>query len=137
MKPLPFALMPALLLAACANPAPGPAAPAAGGPDSARTALNTACRAEAERVVRYRDRGQLMREDDYNARVGTSSYLGPQVMTDQIARIYDRDRLAAECVRNANTSQGAGTQAIEAQPAAPAPAPSPAPTRRRGNVTGR
>jgi hypothetical protein len=132
MKPLPFALMPALLLAACANQAPSPAA----GADGNRSAVNAACRVEAERVVRYRDRGQLMRQDDYNARVGTSSHLGPQVMTDQIAQIYDRDRIAADCVRGANSGPVPAAPAAEPV-AAPAEAPAPTPTRRRGSSAGR
>ncbi|WP_424139629.1 hypothetical protein [Roseomonas chloroacetimidivorans] len=98
-------------LAACAEPPPP-----ATGPQGARAAVNAACRAEAERVVRYRDRGQLMRQDDYNARVGTTSYLGPQVMTDQIAQIYDRDRMAAECVRGATGAESARAPAGGATP---------------------
>ena len=95
MKPLPFALLPVLLAAGCAAPLPG-GSPAQGD----RAAVSAACRSQAERVVNYRDRGQTMRQDEYNARVGTTSYLGPQVITDQIAQVYDRDRMAAECVRS-------------------------------------
>jgi hypothetical protein len=117
MKFQPLALLPALVtvaaLAACAAPPP------ATGTDRERAAANAACRAEAERVVRYRDRGQLMRQDDYNARVGTTSNLGPQVITDQIAQVYDRDRLAAECMR------GASGPETPRGPAARAPAGGP------------
>ncbi|MFH5926781.1 hypothetical protein [Roseomonas xinghualingensis] len=99
MKSQPLALLlAATTLAACAAPAPS-------SPQDARSALTAACRAEAERVVRYRDRGQLMRQDDYNARVGTTSHLGPQVMSDKLAQVYDRDRLAAECVRSTNAAE--------------------------------
>ncbi|HEY8613322.1 MAG TPA: hypothetical protein VIL69_18820 [Roseomonas sp.] len=127
MKPLPLALLPALLLGACTvPPAAGPRAggPVAGpaGVQATRSAANVACRAEAERIVRYRDRGQVMRQDDYNARVGTTSHLGPQVMMDQMAQIHDRDRIAAECVRGATGN--------ESPRAAPGPAPGGAPAGR-------
>ncbi|MBI0535111.1 hypothetical protein D9599_05930 [Roseomonas sp. KE2513] len=69
--------------------------------------MASACRSQAERVVNYRDRGQTMRADDYNARIGTTSYLGPQVMTDQIAQVYERDRIAADCVRSAEPPRAA------------------------------
>ncbi|MFC7735930.1 hypothetical protein ACFQX4_08700 [Roseomonas sp. GCM10028921] len=112
------ALLSGLLLLGCAGGTP--ARPQAGG-ESGRAALNAACNAEAERVVRYRDRGQLMRQDDYNARVGTTSHLGPQVITDQIAQVYERDRLAAECARGAARAE---------QPRAPAIGPAGAPVGR-------
>lgn len=98
MNPLLPALLPLLLVAGCSAPLPGAGG---GAPRGERAALNAACRTQAERVVNYRDRGQTMRQDDYNARVGTTSYLGPQVITDQIAQVYERDRIAAECVRGA------------------------------------
>lgn len=124
MKPLPLALLPLLLTAACAGPAPQ-ASRATGGAQGARAGVSAACTAEAERVVRYRDRGQLMRQDDYNARIGTTSHLGPQVITDQIAQVYDRDRMAAECARNTGVADPSRPAA--AAPAAAAPEPSPAP----------
>jgi len=101
MKFPALALLP-LLAAACATGG----APAPRSAESAdRSAVAAACRTQAERVVNYRDRGQTMRHDDYNARVGTTSYLGPQVITDQIAQTYERDRMAAECVRGANNQR--------------------------------
>lgn len=113
MKPLPFALLPALLMAACAAP-PRPAAQ--GSAQATRSAIGAACTADAERVVRYRDRGQTMRQDDYNARIGTTSYLGPQVMTDQIAQVYDRDRIAADCIRGTNAADSARPSIVPASP---------------------
>lgn len=95
MKPFPLALLPLVFAAACT--APLPSSSASRGNQGAVTA---ACRSQAERVVNYRDRGQTMRQDDYNARIGTTSYLGPQVITDQIAQVYQRDQIAADCVRN-------------------------------------
>jgi len=102
MRPLALALLPAVLLAACSGPLP-PSARQQGD----RSALSAACRSQAERVVNYRDRGQTMRADEYNARVGTTSYLGPQVITDQIAQVYERDRIAADCVRSAEPARPA------------------------------
>ncbi|MCR0981378.1 hypothetical protein [Roseomonas populi] len=133
MKPLFPTTRPALALllaaplglAACAAP-PAPVAQRAGVPNAgaqaARSDRAAACLADAERVVRFRDRGQLMRQDDYNARIGTTSYLGPQVISDQFAQVYDRDRMAAECVRGANAPAPA---------AAPAPTPAPGAAPRR------
>ncbi|WP_376091120.1 hypothetical protein ACE7GA_21130 [Roseomonas sp. CCTCC AB2023176] len=104
-----------LLLAACAG---APAPPLRNEALRANDATAAACRADAERVVLYRDRGQIMRSDDYNARVGTTSYLGPRVITDDLARSYDRDRLAAECLRGAREASPA---AAPAAPSGPAP----------------
>jgi hypothetical protein len=59
-----------------------------------------ACRAEAERVLRFRDRGQIMREDDADARVGLSTAT-PTVRaeTDRLGARFERDRLIQECMR--------------------------------------
>lgn len=95
------------------RPAPG----AAGGPTTFasqpqpqpqaagnRAAIVEACRRDAERVVLYRDRGQLMREDERDARVGTdSSIYARRIETDRLGRAFERDRLAAECVRQQDT----------------------------------
>lgn len=104
MKRPILALLPTLLLAAaCSGPLSSmPPSARAGERPGERATVNAACRSQAERVVNYRDRGQTMRADDYNARIGTTSYLGPQVITDQIAQVYERDRIAADCVRSAD-----------------------------------
>jgi hypothetical protein len=64
-----------------------------------RAAVAEACRRDADRVVLYRDRGQLMREDERDARIGTdSSIYARRVETDRLGRVFERDRLAAECL---------------------------------------
>ena len=64
-----------------------------------RAAVAEACRRDADRVVLYRDRGQLMREDERDARVGTdSSIYARRIETDRLGRVFERDRIASECV---------------------------------------
>ncbi len=64
-----------------------------------RAALAEACRRDADRIVLYRDRGQLMREDERDARVGTdASIYARRTETDRLGRIFERDRIAAECL---------------------------------------
>ena len=65
-----------------------------------RAAVAEACRRDADRVVLYRDRGQLMREDDRDARVGTdASPFARRFETDRLGRVFERDRIAAECLQ--------------------------------------
>lgn len=111
-----FGLLVAAGLAGCARPAPAPAAPsrvsAPAGPgqvysapppsqavrDQAATAAG--CRSEADRVIATRDRGQLMREDERDARVGTdASIYARRSETDRLGRLFERDRMAADCVQ--------------------------------------
>ena len=64
-----------------------------------RVALAESCRRDADRVVLYRDRGQLMREDERDARIGTdSSIYARRIETDRLGRVFERDRVAAECL---------------------------------------
>ncbi|MDO9708321.1 hypothetical protein [Paracraurococcus lichenis] len=121
----PFAGLALMTLAACApggrDPAissvpiaPGPApraalptapgqvyaapAPAAGLRDQA--AVASACRREADRIITFRDRGQLMREDERDSRLGSqASIFSQRAETDRLGRIYERDRLADQCVQ--------------------------------------
>jgi hypothetical protein len=88
----------------------GPAIDAPQPPQVARdrAAVAEACRRDADRVVLYRDRGQLMREDERDARVGTdSSIYARRVETDRLGRVFERDRLAAECVQQQDTGPAA------------------------------
>lgn len=72
-------------------------APSAGARD--RAAAAEACRRDADRIVLYRDRGQLMREDERDARVGTdASIYARRAETDRLGRAFERDRIAAECL---------------------------------------
>ena len=71
--------------------------PSAGTRD--RAAAAEACRRDADRIVLYRDRGQLMREDERDARVGTdASIYARRAETDRLGRAFERDRIAAECL---------------------------------------
>jgi hypothetical protein len=64
-----------------------------------RAEMAAACRRDADRIVLYRDRGQLMREDERDARIGTeSSIYARRVETDRLGRVFERDRIAAECL---------------------------------------
>ena len=75
------------------------ATPVPSQPARDRAAVAEACRRDADRVVLYRDRGQLMREDERDARVGTdSSIYARRTETDRLGRVFERDRIAGECV---------------------------------------
>lgn len=122
------------LLGACAGPdraaspaygGPSPlAAPrlGGGGPDPAvapvypaprpgrggqvdQAAIVAACRQDADRIVTVRDRGQLMREDERDSRMGSqASIFSQRAETDRLGRIYERDRIAADCVQQNSRS---------------------------------
>lgn len=83
-------------------PAPGQAfvAPPPGQAVRDQAALAAGCRQDADRIVVYRDRGQLMREDERDARIGTdSSIYARRTESDRLGRIFERDRIAADCVQ--------------------------------------
>ena len=69
-----------------------------------RAALAETCRRDADRIVLYRDRGQLMREDERDARIGTdASIYARRAETDRLGRVFERDRIAAECLQQGAT----------------------------------
>lgn len=93
------------LAAACTAPFGGvgnPAAPGAPPIVVERDRLAEACRQQATRMVEYRDRGQLMRTDETESGRGTDT-IAPygRVAWDRYTQQVTRDRLAADCVRNA------------------------------------
>lgn len=107
--------LPALLLAGCttsfgrSDPPPG-----------ARTTnpeVVSACRAQAAAVISRQDRGQLIREDERDSRLGseTTGTLAFRAPIDRLSREYRFDQMVADCVRN-NT-----------RASAPATAPAPTP----------
>jgi hypothetical protein len=108
-------LLAALLVAACATAdAPrSPRAAAAGAGDDG--ALRSACTAEAERAVNFRERGQTAREDQAMFTTDQTNNIPTlRVQADQFNRRVLREELIRDCIR-ANTA-GPAPQ----DPAAPA-----------------
>lgn len=59
-----------------------------------------ACRQEADRVMQFRDRGQTMRLDEADARVGVATNVPTlRAETDRLGARVERDRLIGECLR--------------------------------------
>ena len=113
-------LLPLLLVTACSsNPLIQPARPG----DALRTnpPVAQARREETARRIQRQDRGQLMREDERDSRLGSETVSSSQAMqTDRLGRQFQFDRETQECIR-ANTQQSMPRPAP-----AQAPAPSPA-----------
>lgn len=108
-------LLPALLLMGCAQVfAPPPPSPGTRGTNPEVVA---ACRTQAAALIARQDRGQLMREDERNARLGseTTGTLAFRAPLDRLSREHRFEQMVEECVR-ANTLA-----------TAPAPSPGPAP----------
>lgn len=83
-----------------AAPGRGVAAPAPGPAMRDQAAVAAACRRDADRIITTRDRGQLMREDERDSRIGSqASIFSQRAETDRLGRIYERDRLADQCVQ--------------------------------------
>ncbi|MDB5314347.1 MAG: hypothetical protein JWO26_567 [Rhodospirillales bacterium] len=94
------ALLFPLLIAGCAfndpRPAPAPTATTSAGAPT----IEDACRRESERVVLFRDRGQQMRIDEGENRLGSQSSIPSlRAQNDNAGRSFERDRLARDCVR--------------------------------------
>ena len=137
MKPLAFSLL--LLLGACAGAGAGPAGAPRSGEQRQQDATNAACRQDAERAMRYRDRGQLMRTDEAEARIGAGAFtdtVAGSMSTQRLSSRFEQSRLVEDCVRGANAAAAAPTPAAAPAPvvADPAPAPAPAPPARRARV---
>ncbi len=93
MNRLVALLMP-VVLAACTAPIGAP------GGTAERDPREAACRAEATRVVQWRDRGQLMRTDEAENSRGTQNVIPySRVESDRGLQQMERDRLTAECLR--------------------------------------
>lgn len=128
-------LFPLLLVTACG--APGSTAPrfetpslAPSRPGDPRTnaAVTQACREQTASQLQRQDRGQLLREDESQARLGANFAAGPATSeSDRLGRQFTFERRINECIR-ANTQP-----AVTAQPevAAPPPATPAAATRVR------
>ena len=95
------ALLPALLLLAVAACAARPTA------DPGEASIRAACRAEADRVMANRERGQIMRADEREARIGSLDGSGLRRPSDSLGERFERDRMVEECVaRNRATPPG-------------------------------
>lgn len=116
-------LLPLFLMTACNNtPLIRPAEPG----DSARTnpRVAQACREETAQRIQRQDRGQLMREDERDSRLGSETVSSSQAMqTDRLGRRFQFDREVQDCIR-------ANTRASMPQPT-PSNAPPPAANRPR------
>ncbi|WP_372617650.1 hypothetical protein [Falsiroseomonas sp.] len=97
-------LLPALL-AACA--APLGTTPLGGAARGERDARYEACRAEATRLVQYRERGQTMRSDETESGRGTVT-VAPfgRAERDRMMAQMERDRIIEECLRAAPDGGG-------------------------------
>ncbi len=98
------ALLFPLIIAGCAfsdpTPAPAPSATTSAGAPT----IEEACRREAERVVLFRDRGQQMRIDEGESRLGSQASIpSSRAQSDIAGRSFERDRLARDCVRQSTT----------------------------------
>jgi len=121
-------LLPVLLLAACNN-TPLVAPPRPG--DAVRTnpQVAQACRDETARRIQRQDRGQLMREDERDNRLGSETVFASQAMqTDRLGRQFQFSREVDDCIR-ANTQAGMPQPA--AAPAQPGAAAAPPAAARR------
>jgi len=87
-----------LLLAACAGPGFGPIAAVPAAPQ--RDSRTEACRAEATRIVQFRDRGQVMRTDETESGRGTTT-VAPfsRAESDRGGQQMERDRILQDCLR--------------------------------------
>jgi len=108
-----------LLLAACNSPStmqmpnfalqPPPLAAPRGGESNARY---QACRAEATRVVLFRERSQVMRADEIGSSVGgfgnSNSVSTFQAQMDRSAAEAEVDRLTRECMASPDASVASG-----------------------------
>jgi hypothetical protein len=111
--PRAAALLAALALAACSGPVNtgfggfsgfggfNSPPPVPTGPRGERDARAEACRAEATRVVQWRDRGQLMRNDEIENRADGNITVAPpsRAESDRLGATFERDRIAADCLR--------------------------------------
>jgi hypothetical protein len=102
--PRPALLILPLLLAACAQPLPVP--PMGGAPRGERDASVDACRAEADRIVSFRERGQTMRADETESGRGTVT-VAPfsRAENDRAMAQMDRDRIIQDCLAGARTAR--------------------------------
>lgn len=101
---MPRAALLALCLAliGCAQPPPVlRAAPAQPGNPETNPAVVAACREQMAQQITRQDRGQLLREEERDARLG-SDVTGARIPIDRLGRATQFERMVDACVR-ANT----------------------------------
>jgi hypothetical protein len=106
MKPPVLPLL--LLIAGCS----GIAAPRYGQQGAQDDTITAACRQDAERMMRYRERGQTMRVDEAESRLGTGADIGNRLGRDQMGARFEQDRLVAECLRGAQQAPATPRPAV-------------------------
>lgn len=122
-------LLPLLLVTACSN-TPLIAPPRPGDAIRTNPQVAQACREETARRIQRQDRGQLMREDERDSRLGSETVSSSQAMqTDRLGRQFQFNREVDDCIR-ANT-QASMPHPAAAAPATDTPAPPPPPPARR------
>ncbi|RKK05682.1 hypothetical protein EBE87_06400 [Pseudoroseomonas wenyumeiae] len=102
MKSLSLPLL--LLMGACAAAAPRSAE------QRQQDQATAICRQEVERTMRYRDRGQTMRTDEADSRLGAGSFTGTltgSMSTDRLSSQFERDQMIDSCVRGATSASPA------------------------------
>lgn len=87
-----------LLLAACAGPPALPRLAPAPGDPATNPAVVAACREEVARQLTRQDRGQLLREEERDARLG-SDVAGARAPVDALARSARFEQMVNDCVR--------------------------------------
>ena len=98
-------LLPLLLVIAACAPREAPPSPR-GAVAGATPQLQRICTQEAERVVNFRDRGQLMRMDSsFGDNDVTNDVPTERFRTENFQQQALRDELIRECIRNAGTGQ--------------------------------
>ncbi|WP_419896891.1 hypothetical protein [Roseomonas sp. USHLN139] len=93
-------------------------------------AARAACRVDAERQMRYRERGQTMRVDEAESRMGSGAYIGNPLERSQMGARFEMEQMIQECLRGANAQQQAAPAAAVDTPATPAPTPAATPPAR-------
>lgn len=92
-------VLPLAGLAACAARPPA---------DPGETAIRYACRAEADRVMANRERGQIMRDDERGARLGSFDGGGLRRQSDALGERFERDRIVEDCVARSRATRPGG-----------------------------
>ncbi|WP_431285831.1 hypothetical protein ACQW02_13865 [Humitalea sp. 24SJ18S-53] len=118
-----LAVLAALGLGAACAPLPAPGS-AGAPPLSQARQVQDDCRADADRILARRDRGEFIRREEQESRLGAGAYAGPVTDIDRLAVTWQRDQMAAACVRGRNEANevSPGTAPVGATPAAATPA---------------